>query len=131
MLSREAYDALEHKRTLRFHQGQPENKEIHDKDVVIMVRTTASGTQDTTVRQENTQLDKTNRTSSETTPIPNVRHSPIIPLGRRSEPIVINDNNIICSICNNKIAHDIDMGHIILDGALGLLANLKETRKVK
>ncbi len=78
--------------------------------------TTATGTQDTTVRQENTQLNKTNRTSSETAPIPNVRHSPAITLGRRSEPIVIDDNDIICGICNNNIVHDIDMGHIISDG---------------
>jgi hypothetical protein len=60
-----------------------------------MVRTTATGTQDSTVPQENTQLDKTNCTSSETAPIPNVRHSPVIPLGRISEPIVIEDNNVI------------------------------------
>ncbi len=65
MLPREAYDALERKRTLRFNQGQPENEETDGKDVDVMVRTTATGTQDTTVRQENTQLDKTNRTSSE------------------------------------------------------------------
>jgi hypothetical protein len=50
------------KRTLRFNQGQPEDEETDDKDVDITVRTTATGTQDTTVRQENTQLDKTNRT---------------------------------------------------------------------
>ncbi len=81
-----------------------------------MVRTAATGTQDTTVHQEYTQLDKTNRTSSETAPIPNVRRSPIIPLGRRREPIVINDSNIICSIYNNNIVSDIDMGHIISDG---------------
>jgi hypothetical protein len=116
MLPREAYDALEHKRTLCFNQGQPEDEEIDDKDVDIMVRTTATETQDTTVCQQNTQLDKTNRTSSETAPIPNVRHSPIIPLGWRYKPIVINDNNIICGICNNNIVHDIDMGHIISDG---------------
>ncbi len=65
MLPREAYDALERKRTLRFNQGQPEDEETDDKDVDIMVRTAATGTQDTTVCQENTQLDKTNRTSSE------------------------------------------------------------------
>jgi hypothetical protein len=83
LLSRKAYGAIERKRTLHFNQGQPEDKETDDKDMDIMVRTTATGTQDTTVCQENTQLDKTNRTSSETTAIPNVRHSPIIPLGRR------------------------------------------------
>jgi hypothetical protein len=65
LLPREAYDALEHKHTLRFNQGQPEDEETDDKDVDITVRTTATGTQDTTVPQENTQLDKTNRTSSE------------------------------------------------------------------
>ncbi len=54
MLQREAYDALERKRTLRFNRGQPEDEEIDDKDVDITVRTTATGTQDTTVRQENT-----------------------------------------------------------------------------
>ncbi len=59
------YDALECKRTLCFHQGQPEDEETDDIDVDIMVRTTATGTQDTTVHQENTQLDNTNRTSSE------------------------------------------------------------------
>ncbi len=116
MLPREAYDALERKRTLHCNQGQPEDEEKDDKDVDIMVRTTATGTQDTTVHQEITQLDKTNCTSSETAPIPNVRHSPVIPLDRRSEPIVINDNNIICGICNNNIVRDIDMGHIISDG---------------
>ncbi len=65
MLPIEAYDALECKRTLHFNQGQPEDEETDDKDVDITVRTTATGTQDTTVRQENIQLDKTNRTSSE------------------------------------------------------------------
>jgi hypothetical protein len=109
-------DALECKHTLRFKQGQPEDEETDDKDVDITVRTTATGTQDTTVHQENTQLDKTNHTSSETAPIPNVRRSPIIPLGRRCESIVIDDNNIICSICNNNIVRDIDMGPIISDG---------------
>ncbi len=99
MLLREAYNALECKRTLCFNQGQPEDEETGDKDVNIMVRTTATGTQDTTVRQENTQLDKTYCTSSETTPIPNVRHSIVIPLGRRSEPIGINDIDIIFGIC--------------------------------
>jgi hypothetical protein len=64
MLPREAYNAIECKRTLCFNRGQPEDEETDDKDVDIMVRTTATGTQDTTVRQENTQLDKTNRTSS-------------------------------------------------------------------
>jgi hypothetical protein len=63
-----------------------------------MVRTTATKIQDTTVPQGNTQLDETNRTSSETAPIPNVRHSPIFALGRRSEPIVINENDIVCGI---------------------------------
>jgi hypothetical protein len=115
MLPRERYDALERKRTLCFNRGQPEDEETDDKDVDIMVKTTATGTQDTKVCQENTQLDKSNHTSSETTPIPNVRHSPVIPLGRRSEPIVINDNDIICGICNNNIVCDIDMGHIISD----------------
>jgi hypothetical protein len=115
MLPREAYDALERKHTLHFNQGQPEDEETNDKDVDIMVRTTATGTQDTTVRQENTQLVKTNRTVSETAPIPNVRHSPVSSLGRKSEPIVINDNNIICGICNNYIVCDIYMGHIISD----------------
>ncbi len=108
MLQREAYDALERKRTLHFNQLQPEDEEKDDKDVDIMVRTTATGIQDTTVHQDNTQLDKTNHTSSETPPIPNVRHSPVISLGRRSEPIVINDNNIICNICDNNIVRDID-----------------------
>jgi hypothetical protein len=65
MLLREAYDALKCKRTLRFNRGQPEDEETVDKDVDITVRTTATGTQDTTVPQENTQLDKTNHTSSE------------------------------------------------------------------
>ena len=65
MLRREAYDALECKRTLCFNQGQPEDEETDEEDVDIMVRTTATGTQDTTVHQENTQLDNTNRTSSE------------------------------------------------------------------
>jgi hypothetical protein len=116
MLPREAYDALERKRTLRFNQGQPEDEEINDKDVDIMVRTTATGTQDTTVHQENTQLDKTNHTSSENAPIPKVRHPPTITFSRRRGPIVIDDNNIICSICNNNIVCDIDMGHIISDG---------------
>jgi hypothetical protein len=115
MLPREAYDALECKRTLCFNQWQPEDEETDDKDVDITVRTTATGTQDTPVRQENTQLDKTNRTSSETAPIPKVRHSPVIPLGRRSEPIGIDDNNIMHGICNNNIVYDIDMGHIISD----------------
>jgi hypothetical protein len=67
-----------------------------------MVRATATGTQDTTVCQENTQLDQTNGTSSETAAIPNVWCSPIIPLGRRSEPVVIDNNNIMCGICNEK-----------------------------
>ncbi len=116
MLPRELYDALEHKHTLHLNQGQPEDEKTNEKDVYIMVRTTAPGTQDTTVRQENTQLDKTNRTFSETAPIPNVRHSPGIPLGRRSEPIVINDNDIICGICNNNIVRNIDMGQIFSDG---------------
>jgi hypothetical protein len=116
MLPREAYDTLECKCTLHFNQGQPEDEETDDKHLDIMVRTTATGTQDTTVRQENTQLDKTNRSSSETAPIPNVRHSPINPLGRRCELIVINDHDIICGICNNNIIPDIDMGHIISDG---------------
>ncbi len=65
MLPREAYDALERKCTLRFNRGQPEDEESDDKDVDIMVRTTATGTQDTIVRQENTQLDETNHASSE------------------------------------------------------------------
>ncbi len=116
MLPREAYNALERMRTLRFNQEQPEDEETDDKDVVITVRTTAIVTQDTTVCQENTQLDKINCTSNETAPIPNVKHSPVIPLGRRSEPIGIDDNNIICGICSNNIVHDIDMGHIISDG---------------
>ncbi len=116
MLPREAYDALECKHTLRFNQGQPEDKETDDKDVDIMVRTTATGTQDTTGHQENTQLDETNRTSSETAAIPNIRHSLVIPLGRRSEHILINDNDIICSICNKNIVHNKDMGHMISDG---------------
>ena len=42
MLSREAYDALERKCTLRFNPGQPEDEETDDKDVDIMVRTTAT-----------------------------------------------------------------------------------------
>jgi hypothetical protein len=53
-LPREAFNALERKRTLRFNQGQPEDEETNDKDVDLTVRTTATGTQDTTVRQENT-----------------------------------------------------------------------------
>ncbi len=65
MLSREACDALEHKRTLRFNQGQSEHEKTDVEDVDIMVRTTATGIQDTTVCQENTQLDKTNCISSE------------------------------------------------------------------
>ncbi len=65
MLPREAYDALESKRTLHFNQGQPEDEETDDKDVDIQVGTTATETQDTTVHQENTQLDKTNLTSSQ------------------------------------------------------------------
>jgi hypothetical protein len=65
VLLREAYDALEHKRTLRFNQGQPEDEETDDDDVEIIVRITATGTQDTTVCQENTQLDKTIHASSE------------------------------------------------------------------
>jgi hypothetical protein len=81
-----------------------------------MDRTTATGIQDTTVCQENTQLDKTIHTSSEIVPIPNVRQSLIIPLGRRSKPIVIDNYDIICGICNNNIIRDIDMGHIISDG---------------
>jgi hypothetical protein len=60
MLPREAYDALKCKRTLRFNQGQPEDKETNDKSVDTMVRTTATGTQDTTVHQENTHLEQTN-----------------------------------------------------------------------
>ncbi len=115
MLPRDAYDALECKCTLRFNQGQPEDEETEDKDVDIMVRTTVTGTQDTTVHQENTQLKETNLTSSETAPIPNVRNSPLIPLGRRNEPIAINDNNIICGICIDNIVRDMDMGHIISD----------------
>ncbi len=45
MLPKEAYDALEVKRTLHFNQGQPEDEETDDKDVDITVRTTATGTQ--------------------------------------------------------------------------------------
>ncbi len=58
MFLREAYDALERKRTLRFNQGQPEDEETDDKDVDITVRTTATGTQDTTVHQETLTLTK-------------------------------------------------------------------------
>jgi hypothetical protein len=54
MVLREAYDALERKHTLRLNQGQPEDEETNDKGVDITVRTTATGNQDTTVRQENT-----------------------------------------------------------------------------
>jgi hypothetical protein len=116
MHSREAYDALERKRTLCVNQGQPKDEDTDDKDVDIMVRTTATEAQDSTVRQENTQLDETNRTSSETAPIPHLRHSPVVTLGRRSDPIVIDDTDIICSICNNNIVRDIDMGQIISAG---------------
>ncbi len=80
MLPIEAYDALEHKHTLRFNQGEPEDKETNDKGVDIRVRATATGTQDMTVHQENNQLDQTNCTSSETAAIPNVRRSPNISL---------------------------------------------------
>jgi hypothetical protein len=55
ILPREAYDALECKRTLCCNQGQPENEDADDKDVYITVRTTVTGTQDTTSRQENTR----------------------------------------------------------------------------
>jgi hypothetical protein len=116
MLPREAYDALERKCTLHFNRGRPEDEETNDTGVDIMVRTTATGTQDTTVRQENTQLDQTNCTYREATVILNVRHSSVIPLGRRSEPIIINDNDIMCSICNKNIVRDIDRGHVISDG---------------
>ncbi len=57
MLPREAYDALERKRTLRFNQGQPEDEDTDDKDADITIRTTATGTQDTTSHQENTQAE--------------------------------------------------------------------------
>jgi hypothetical protein len=116
MLPREAYDALECKHTVHFNLGQPEDNEIDDKSVDIRVRVTATGTQDTTVRQENTQLNQTNSTSSETASIPNVRRSPGIPLHRRGEPIVIDDNNIMCGICNKNIVRDKDRGHVISDG---------------
>ncbi len=46
MLPREAYDALELKRTLRFDRGQPEDEKTDDKDVDITVKTTATGTHD-------------------------------------------------------------------------------------
>ena len=46
MLLREAYDALERKRTLRFDRGQPEDEKTDDKDVDITVKTTATGTHD-------------------------------------------------------------------------------------
>jgi hypothetical protein len=117
MLWREAYDFLEHKCALHFNRGPPEDKETDDKDVDITVRTTAIGTQDTTVRQENTQLGQTNGTSSETTAIPNgIRCSPVIILRGRGEPIIIDNNNITCSICNEKIVRDKDRGHVISDG---------------
>ncbi len=76
MLPREAYDALERKRTVHCNQGQPENKVTDDEGVDIRVRVTATGTQDTTVHQENTQLDQTNGTSSETSAIPNSTATP-------------------------------------------------------
>ncbi len=57
MLSREAYDALEHKRTLRCNQGQPDDEDTDDKDVDITVKTNATGTQDTTSHQENTRAE--------------------------------------------------------------------------
>ncbi len=71
MLPREAYDALEWKRTVHCNQGQPEDKATNDEAVDIKVRVTVTGTQDTTVHQENTQLDQTNGTSSETSAILN------------------------------------------------------------
>jgi hypothetical protein len=71
MLPRGAYDALERKRTVRFNQGQPEDKGTNDKGVDIRVWVTKTGTQDTTVHQESTQLDQTNGNSSETLAIPN------------------------------------------------------------
>ncbi len=58
MLPREEYDALECKRTLRFNQGQPEDEETDDKDMDITVRTTATGTQDTTVVKRTLNLTK-------------------------------------------------------------------------
>ncbi len=57
MLPREAYDALECKRTLRCNQGQPKDEDTDVEDVDITVRTTATGTQDTTSHQENTQAE--------------------------------------------------------------------------
>ncbi len=116
MLPREAYYALERKRTLCFNCGQPEDKETNDKGVDMRIGVTVTGTQDTTIRQDNTQLDQTNGTSSETTAIPNVKRSPIIPLRRRGKPIVIDNNKIMRSICNENIVHDEDRGHVISDG---------------
>jgi hypothetical protein len=116
LLPREAYDALEHKCTLHFNCGQPEDKEINDKGADIRVRITVTGSQDMTVCQDNTALDQTNGTSSETAAIPNVRRSPVFPLRRRGEPIVIYNNKIMCGICNEKIVRDEDRGHVISDG---------------
>jgi hypothetical protein len=116
ILPREVYDALECKRTLHLNPGQPEDEETNDEGVDIRVRVSVTGTQDTTVSQENTTLEQTNGTSSETTAIPNVRHSPVIPLGRRGEPIVIDDNKIMCSICNKIIVPDEDRGLVVSDG---------------
>jgi hypothetical protein len=116
MLPREAYDALECKPTLHLYQRQPEDKETDDEGVDIRVRVTATRTQDTTVHQENTQLNQTNGTSSETTAVPNVRRSLIISLLRRGEPIVIDDNKIMCGICNKNIVLDKDWGHVISNG---------------
>ncbi len=79
----------------------------------IKVSVTVTGTQDMTVLQEITQLNQTNITSSETSAIPNVRHSPIIPLCRRGEPIIIDNNDITCGICNENIVCDKDRGHVI------------------
>jgi hypothetical protein len=56
MLPREAYDAFECKCTDHCNQGQPEDKITDDEGVDIRVRVTATGTQDKTVYQENTQL---------------------------------------------------------------------------
>ncbi len=83
MLTREAYDALECKHSVHCNQGQPENKGTNDKGVDIRVRVTATGTQDTTVHQENTQLDQTNGTSSETSAIPNGTATPTQSLVRQ------------------------------------------------
>ncbi len=116
MLPREAYDVLECQCTLCFNHGQSEDKETNDKGVDISITVPATGTHDTTVCQANTTLAQTNGTTSETIAITNVRCSPVIPLHRRGEPIVIDDNKIVWGICNENIARGEDGGHVISDG---------------